>query len=325
MDDSSTLEAVASILHSIAEHISLQHELKSNHVLRLPGVVSAAKSNLEFEIATLIGRVQTLEAKVIIADTQALPDTPDELGRSSIFTDSRTGGSSGSLESAASSEHPVSQPPTFSGSYEERPHQAIMVAEGDTDVLRECADVQSQHFKSQMSVLSVEDSQLCRQQQLQDRTIRLAEAAHTSTLERGLKKHQQANEAFQKALREIGEIITAVARGDLSKKLQIHSTEMDPEITTFKMVHPSTPYQSSALTVSAAQVINTMVDQLQIFSSEVSRVAREVGTEGKLGGQARIIGVDGTWKELTNNGLSSPCHWVRAARAQYFVTQETIC
>jgi len=47
-----------------------------------------------------------------------------------------------------------------------------------------------------------------------------------------------------------------------------------------------------------------MMDQLQIFSSEVSRVAREVGTEGILGGQAQIIGVDGTWKELTNNGTS---------------------
>lgn len=49
-----------------------------------------------------------------------------------------------------------------------------------------------------------------------------------------------------------------------------------------------------------------MMDQLQIFSSEVSRVAREVGTEGILGGQAQIIGVDGTWKELTNNGEISP-------------------
>jgi hypothetical protein len=45
-----------------------------------------------------------------------------------------------------------------------------------------------------------------------------------------------------------------------------------------------------------------MMDQLQIFSSEVSRVAREVGTEGILGGQAQISGVDGTWKELTDNG-----------------------
>lgn len=46
-----------------------------------------------------------------------------------------------------------------------------------------------------------------------------------------------------------------------------------------------------------------MMDQLQIFSSEVSRVAREVGTEGILGGQAKISGVDGTWKELTDNGM----------------------
>lgn len=46
-----------------------------------------------------------------------------------------------------------------------------------------------------------------------------------------------------------------------------------------------------------------MMDQLQIFSSEVSRVAREVGTEGILGGQAQISGVDGTWKELTDNGI----------------------
>lgn len=51
-----------------------------------------------------------------------------------------------------------------------------------------------------------------------------------------------------------------------------------------------------------------MMDQLQIFSSEVSRVAREVGTEGILGGQAQIVGVDGTWKELTNNGMPAlPC------------------
>jgi osomolarity two-component system sensor histidine kinase NIK1 len=62
------------------------------------------------------------------------------------------------------------------------------------------------------------------------------EVERVAALERELKKHQQANEAFQKALREIGEIVTAVARGDLSKKVQIHSVEMDPEITTFKRV-----------------------------------------------------------------------------------------
>lgn len=75
-----------------------------------------------------------------------------------------------------------------------------------------------------------------------------------------------------------------MAKGDLSKKVAVHAIEMDPEITTFK------------------NTINSMTDQLQTFASEVSRVAREVGTEGRLGGQARIAGVEGTWKELTDNG-----------------------
>lgn len=70
----------------------------------------------------------------------------------------------------------------------------------------------------------------------------------------------------------------------MNKKVTVHAVEMDPEITTFK------------------NTINTMTDQLQTFASEVSRVAREVGTEGRLGGQARIAGVEGTWMELTNNG-----------------------
>jgi len=78
---------------------------------------------------------------------------------------------------------------------------------------------------------------------------------------------------------------TIVAKGDLNKKVTVHAIEMDPEITTFK------------------NTINTMTDQLQTFASEVSRVAREVGTEGRLGGQAKIAGVEGTWMELTNNGI----------------------
>src|SRR5207249_6755400 len=50
-----------------------------------------------------------------------------------------------------------------------------------------------------------------------------------------------------------------------------------------------------------AKIVNTMVDQLSTFASEVTRVAREVGTEGKLGGQAQVKGVAGTWKDLTDN------------------------
>ncbi|WP_181704905.1 HAMP domain-containing protein [Chthonobacter rhizosphaerae] len=81
-------------------------------------------------------------------------------------------------------------------------------------------------------------------------------------------------------VRNIAEVTTAVARGDLSKKITV---DVKGEILELK------------------DTINTMVDQLNSFASEVTRVAREVGTEGKLGGQARVEGVAGTWKDLTDN------------------------
>jgi HAMP domain-containing protein/CheY-like chemotaxis protein/signal transduction histidine kinase len=81
-------------------------------------------------------------------------------------------------------------------------------------------------------------------------------------------------------VRNIAEVTTAVARGDLSRKITV---DVKGEILELK------------------DTINTMVDQLNAFASEVTRVAREVGTEGKLGGQARVPGVGGTWKDLTDN------------------------
>ncbi|KAJ5676160.1 CheY-like superfamily [Penicillium macrosclerotiorum] len=112
----------------------------------------------------------------------------------------------------------------------------------------------------------------------------IAEIEHEcSHLRKELRKHTHINEAFQKELREIGEIITQVAHGDLSQRARMHPLEMSPDIGTFK------------------QTINTMMDQLQVFSQEVSKVAREVGTEGVLGGQAKIEGIQGIWHELTVN------------------------
>jgi osomolarity two-component system sensor histidine kinase NIK1 len=112
----------------------------------------------------------------------------------------------------------------------------------------------------------------------------IAEIEHEcSHLRKELRKHTHINEAFQKELREIGEIITQVAHGDLSQRARMHPLEMSPDIATFK------------------QTINTMMDQLQVFSQEVSKVAREVGTEGVLGGQAKIEGIQGIWHELTVN------------------------
>ncbi|MGA8394703.1 MAG: HAMP domain-containing protein, partial [Pseudolabrys sp.] len=81
-------------------------------------------------------------------------------------------------------------------------------------------------------------------------------------------------------VRNIAEVTTAVARGDLSRKITV---DVRGEILALK------------------DTINTMVDQLNGFASEVTRVAREVGTEGKLGGQAQVPGVAGTWKDLTDS------------------------
>jgi len=81
-------------------------------------------------------------------------------------------------------------------------------------------------------------------------------------------------------VRNIADVTTAVANGDLSKKITV---DVKGEILELK------------------NTINTMVDQLNSFASEVTRVAREVGTEGKLGGQAEVKGVSGTWKDLTDN------------------------
>src|SRR5207253_1584045 len=78
----------------------------------------------------------------------------------------------------------------------------------------------------------------------------------------------------------IAQVTTAVARGDLSQKIAV---DVKGEILELK------------------DTVNTMVDQLSAFADEVTRVAREVGTEGKLGGQAQVKGVSGTWKDLTDN------------------------
>ncbi|MFF8314721.1 HAMP domain-containing protein [Streptomyces lydicus] len=81
-------------------------------------------------------------------------------------------------------------------------------------------------------------------------------------------------------VRNIGEVTTAVARGDLSKKITVDAKGEILELVT---------------------TVNTMVDQLSLFAEQVTRVAREVGTEGQLGGQARVPGVTGIWKDLSDN------------------------
>src|SRR5258705_1446922 len=83
-----------------------------------------------------------------------------------------------------------------------------------------------------------------------------------------------------KQVRNIADVTTAVANGDMTRKITV---------------------EASGEVAELADTINTMVDQLSSFADEVTRVAREVGTEGILGGQANVKGVSGTWKDLTDN------------------------
>ena len=95
-------------------------------------------------------------------------------------------------------------------------------------------------------------------------------------------------------VRNIAMVTTAIAKGDLTKKIDI---EANGEILELKTT------------------INTMVDQLSSFAEQVTRVAREVGTEGQLGGQARVRGVAGTWKDLTESVNEMAGNLTRQVRA----------
>lgn len=97
-----------------------------------------------------------------------------------------------------------------------------------------------------------------------------------------LARSKSANRAFKLALSEIGTVVISVAMGDLSKKVEIHPVESDPEILKVKIT------------------INTMMDQLQAFANEVTKVATEVAN-GELGGQAKNAGTVGIWRSLTDN------------------------
>lgn len=101
-------------------------------------------------------------------------------------------------------------------------------------------------------------------------------------LQNELETLKTANKAFKQALSEIGTVVISVAMGDLSKKVEIHSVELDPEILKVKIT------------------INTMMDQLQAFANEVTKVATEVAN-GELGGQAKNEGSVGIWRSLIDN------------------------
>lgn len=267
IEDTAALAAAAELIASLAcdpTSTSTPISVGPGSSIKLPGRENPAKRTLELELEKLALRISQLESRASVSATAVFPETPNEVS-DTLFNDE--------VENGAS---PVASQPRLSQAQQSQAQQALQG-------LRDHVDDQSKLLDSQRQELAGVNAQLLEQKQLQERALQMIELERVATLERELWKHQKANEAFQKALREIGEIVTAVARGDLTMKVRMNSVEMDPEITTFK------------------RTINAMMDQLQTFASEVSRVAREVGTEGLLGGQARIGGVDGVWKELTDN------------------------
>lgn len=281
MVDDAALAAAAEVVASLAaadQKSSSSMAVGLGAPIKLPGRETPAKRSLEVELQKLALRVGQLETKVSASASSIFPETPNEI------SDSLFGVESGPSRPVAGKPKAT---PAHQGSLDSPTFVPRQLTKEALEGLRDHVDDQSKLLDSQRRELAGVNAQLLEQKSLQERALAVLEQERVATLERELWKHQKANEAFQKALREIGEIVTAVARGDLTMKVRMNTVEMDPEITTFK------------------RTINAMMDQLQIFASEVSRVAREVGTEGLLGGQARIGGVDGTWKELTDNGAAS--------------------
>ena len=288
-----TLTAASAILRSLARGTTSpfpSHDKPSSTGLNLPPYAlpsrnTAAKQEFENELTALARRVQYLESRADIAG-KSLPDTPGEVqGPASPLARPPENGTEIPPIRANRQNSTATRSKRVTSLLAARELDSDRtVSEEDISVLRDHVEKQSEQIKCQRDTITEISRGLQHSEQQAKQAFERVEAEDVSLLERELRKHQQANEAFQKALREIGGIITQVANGDLSKRVQVQATEMDPEIATFK------------------HTINKMMDQLEVFGSEVSRVAREVGTEGILGGQAQISGVHGIWKELTTNG-----------------------
>ncbi len=286
-----TLVAATAILRGLAKGSSTQSPQTNGLKLppySLPGEDTPSKDEFEAEIAALARRIHYLESRADVVG-RSLPDTPGEF-QNPASPGSRPSEPRNPLgESYTDPTIATSDRASFIPIQPNRSNSHITptsaVSEDDISVLKEHVEKQAEQIRTQRETIAEISRGLRNSEEQAKQAFMRVENEDVSMLERELRKHQQANEAFQKALREIGGIITQVANGDLSKRVQIQATEMDDEIAAFKVT------------------INTMMDQLEIFGSEVTRVAREVGTEGILGGQAQISGVHGIWKELTDNGI----------------------
>ncbi|KAL9094039.1 MAG: hypothetical protein Q9165_003709 [Trypethelium subeluteriae] len=307
MLDEETSAAVAGVLANLARQYDPVEDgsfrgqvatngLKGSNII-LPGTDTVAKKTLEQELSHLAARIQYLEARANGSTGTVFPMTPNEAGVATPFPSpspargQRTASSVPARQNSGSNKDSRANWVTnLLASREntngEGPAQTTQLTSEQLGYLRDHVNKQAEQIKSQRETIESVSTQLSQQQRETTRALGGLEHGmeDISALKRELSKYQQANAAFAKALKEIGTIVTNVANGDLSKKVLIHAQEQDPQISIFK------------------KTINRMVDQLQEFASQVTHLAKEVGTEGRLGGQAVLPGVDGIWAELTQNG-----------------------
>lgn len=293
MPHEETSAAVASILSNFAKQYPIADDSSfpataiangiKNTKIALPGEDTVEKRTLERELTSLHARIQYLEAKAA-SGTSSLPITPNEPLANAFASDSTVSPRSVVSANATPRQRSASWVNSLLAKSEGE-QQTRQLTEEQFSFLRDHIDQQAQEIKSQKDFIDGIKSQLTHQQTATKQALdTLGNSSSIEQLKREIEKNAQINATYQKVLREIGTIITAVANGDLSKKVLIHVTEKDPEIARFK------------------HTINKMVDQLQEFASQVTHLAKEVGTEGQLGGQAVVPGVDGIWAELTKNG-----------------------
>lgn len=257
----------------------------------LPGPESSTKLDVERELSALMSRIHHLETRA--AATGSLPPTPNE--SEALSSDTAYGklappptplSHTRSISTSKDSQYLVNRILSTRPPEQAAPQpKALLLTDDQLESVRDHVNKQTEQIQSQKALIDTLSAQVKHQQEQTEKALGGLENGleDIGSLKRELAKHQQANLAFQKALREIGNIIGCVAQGDLSKKVLIHAKELDPEIATFK------------------RTINKMIDQLQDFASQVTHLAKEVGSEGRLGGKAVVVGVSGIWAELTSS------------------------
>ncbi|KAK9480818.1 hypothetical protein V1514DRAFT_288486 [Lipomyces japonicus] len=287
--DDVTSQAVVSVLHNLAAADSLL--ISSTKPIVLPGAPCNIKDQLERELAAVVYRVRDLEhlahgVPSASSASSSLTNTP-YFGLTAQSPAANGGGRSGTADYQDAA-YPFPTINRFSSTLSED----ALLSKYDQQLLeleklnakvkaqeRELLDRKTTVLNLELDLAQARDTIKNFTESFEPQERRIVD---TNIMNSELRKSQNANRAFQRALMEIGEVVIAVAQGDLSKKVTVHKEELDPEIVKFK------------------ETINRMMDQLQRFASEVTRVATEVAG-GTLGGQAEGEGTEGVWRELTDN------------------------